>query len=214
MNESYEINIDGWLFRIQPPPDPAYRRVLVAIHGWTGNQYSMDIFTQKLRNQYWVIFPCAPYPAEGSGFSWIKKGEANQKDLYSLMIAAQNLHSRIDSILHDHLTIDPGQINLMGFSQGSAISLLYSLNYSSEWTKIALLSGFLPEGLSIVPSSLKNRSYFIAHGKKDAIIPVEQAHKLASFIEDSGGNLDFCEADTGHKLGKDCFIRVQEFLLA
>ena len=213
MSEAFEITVDGWLFRIRTPLDPASRSVLLAIHGWTGNQYSMDIFTQKLKKKYWVIFPCAPFPADGGGFSWIQKSEADQRSFHNLSIAAQNLSVKLDVILRDHISIDPDQINLMGFSQGSALALLYSLKYSAIGTKIALLSGFLPDGLQPVPGSLKNRSYYIAHGRQDTIIPVEQAHKLASFIEDCGGWFDFCEANTGHKLSLDCFNRMQDFFL-
>ena len=214
MRESFKINVGGWLFRIQPPIDPSATWLLIAIHGWTGNQDSMGIFTQKLKNRYWVIFPCAPYPAEGGGFSWIHKSEPDQKDLHNLEIAVQDLKARIDTILQDHLSFEPELTNLMGFSQGSAMALLYSLRYSKENAKIALLSGFLPEGLSVVPAVLKQRSFFIAHGKQDTIVPVEQAHRLASFIEDSGGSIDFCEADTGHKLSTNCFNRMQDFLLS
>ena len=212
MSDSYEINIEDWHFRIQPPTDPASNSILVAIHGWTGNQYSMDIFTRKLKNEYWIIFPCAPYPAEGGGFSWIDSSEADQKNLQYLTNSTQNLHSRIDFLLHDHLHLIPNRMNLMGFSQGSAMALLYCLKYSVEGTKIGLLSGFLPDGLAAHPSNLSNRSFFIAHGKQDSVIPVEQAYRLASFIEDSGGAYDFCEANTGHKLSLDCFNRMQDFL--
>ena len=211
MSDLFEIKVEDWLFRIQPPDDPASREILLAIHGWTGNQNSMGIFAKKLKNRYWIIFPCAPYPAEGGGFSWIHKSQTDQKNLSSLEPAVKILHSRINIILQDHISIDPERINLMGFSQGSAMALLYSLHYSKEHAKIALLSGFLPDGLSILPASLVKRTYFIAHGKQDTIIPVEQAYRLASFIEGSGGNIDFCEADTGHKLSTNCYNRMQEF---
>ena len=212
MSNFYEIVVEDWLFRIQPPEDQNSRRVILAIHGWTGNQYSMDIFTLKLRARQWIIFPCAPYPAEGGGFSWIPNSTADQKDLQLLNVAAQNLHSRINLILHGKLSIEPEQLNLMGFSQGAALALIYSLSYLKEPAKIALMSGFMPMDLSRKPAGLAIHSFLITHGKQDPIIPVDQAYRLVTFVKSCGGQASLCVADTGHKLDQACLNKIQEFL--
>ena len=63
------ISFDDWTLRVRVSQSE-HPRLLVLIHGWTGDENSMWIFTRGLSPDYWMMAPRAPHPAEPSGFSW------------------------------------------------------------------------------------------------------------------------------------------------
>ena len=45
-------------------------RLLLLIHGLTGDENVMWVFARDLPAQYWMMAPRAPYAAEPGGYSW------------------------------------------------------------------------------------------------------------------------------------------------
>ena len=43
INTSEIETIDGWTFRIQPPKIEGHNRLMLLIHGWTGDEQVMDL---------------------------------------------------------------------------------------------------------------------------------------------------------------------------
>jgi predicted esterase len=213
MNEPNTVTIDDWLFRINPANHSNPAGVLVACHGWTGNEFSMDIFIRsKLSNAYTVIFPRAPYGTAESGFSWVEGSHGHHQNVRELELSAIGLQRRITAICVQNSLHDLPQL-FMGFSQGAALVLAYSLLFSTVGSRYGLLSGFLPEGLQAQPGSLIGRRYFVAHGISDPIVPIAHAREAVQFLETGGASVDYCEADTGHKLHASCFKQLENFLL-
>jgi len=210
MNDAYDLTINDWVFRIQPPLEHPAKAVLVAIHGLTGNQFSMEIFTHKLRRTFWIIYPRAPFAAKSGGFSWVPDEHGYYQDVLDLEEISSELSLRVD-LIQQELTILHLPVYLMGFSQGAAFALVYSLRFPSPGDKIGLLSGFLPEGLAPIVGKLDHRKYYVAHGKQDTTIPISRGRKLVKFLEQSGACVEYCEADTGHKLSMDCFKQLEDF---
>ena len=50
------ISLDGWTLRVRPA-QTADPRLLVLLHGWTGDENSMWIFAKRLSPAYWMIAP-------------------------------------------------------------------------------------------------------------------------------------------------------------
>ncbi len=213
MNDPYDLTIQEHIFRIFPPTQHVPRAALLAIHGYTGNEHSMEIFIQKLIPDCWAILPRAFFPALDEGFSWVLDGNEDRTGFQMLEESAMRLKMRVDQIQQD-LKITRLPLYLMGFSQGAALALVYSLKYSQDGDRIGLMAGFLPTGLEPSHGTLRNRRFFIAHGRQDATIPIEQAYKIADFLEESQAQVDLCESDTGHKLNMACFKRLEEFFRA
>lgn len=211
MTEPVEYLIDDWLFRVESPPPAGTSRVMIAVHGLTGNQHSMEIFTRNFQQDCYVILPRAPYPAKQGGFSWIPLQNSDQEDLNFLRSSAHELILKVNKLLSDALLLQPSRIDWMGFSQGAAICLCAGLALATRPAKIALLSGFLPQGLPAQPGRLEGRHVLIAHGRRDKIVPVAQAEELAAYIRACGGEVHLCLDDTGHKLGKNCARSLQQF---
>ncbi|HQV64553.1 MAG TPA: hypothetical protein PKV19_11160, partial [Anaerolineales bacterium] len=63
------IEFNNWTLRVRASQS-VNPRLLVLIHGWTGDENSMWVFARGISSDYWMIAPRAPHPAESSGFSW------------------------------------------------------------------------------------------------------------------------------------------------
>ena len=97
------------------------------------------------------------------------------------------------------------KINLIGFSQGAAISAVISILYPDKFHKVALLSGFLPSKPPILESEeLSSNNYYIAHGTQDTLVEFEKAIKLKNYLEEYNATTKFCQEDLGHKIGATC----------
>jgi phospholipase/carboxylesterase len=212
MNEPIELTLQDWTFRIRPPTGPSAQAVLLAIHGRTGSENSMEIFIQKLNSAFWIILPRAPFASQGGGYGWVAEEKGIHQDFSALEKSSVGLIDRVDQICADQ-NIENLPLYLLGFSQGAALALALSLNYSKPGTKIGLLSGFLPLGRQPLPGSLAQLKYFVAHGRQDQTVPVEQGRQVVQFLESSGAQVDYCEADTGHKLSMACFKQMERFFL-
>ena len=63
------IQFEGRTLRIQESTlQPS--RLLLLIHGLTGDENVMWVFARDLPAHYWMVAPRAPYAAEPGGYSW------------------------------------------------------------------------------------------------------------------------------------------------
>jgi predicted esterase len=61
------VEFNGWTLRIRPA-DSSTPRLLVMIHGLTGDENSMWVFARKFSTASYIIAPRAPHPANPQGF--------------------------------------------------------------------------------------------------------------------------------------------------
>jgi phospholipase/carboxylesterase len=202
------------MVRIRPANQQPPARVLVLIHGWTGDERSMEIFTRELPADYLLLFPRGPVQAPGGGFGWAGKDEEGLARYLDLVPTASKLFTEIDLRLAD-LGLERLPLSLAGFSQGAAMAYTMAILNPQRVERTAALAGFLPAiPLSLDSSGLRGKSFFIAHGTRDETIPVEKAHKAVRFLQDAGAVVDYCESTAGHKLAVSCFNNLAKFLTA
>ncbi len=215
-NNTTIIEKDGWVFRFfSPSENPS--RVLLLLHGWTGDEQSMWQFTHKLPENYAIIAPRAPYsaPADKGGYSWreIKPGTWGAPTFVDLHLSADRLVSLVDFGLAVTGT-DFDRVDVVGFSQGGALALTLSALSPERVNKVAVLSGFLPSGVDelLRPNLLNHIHFFWAHGSEDKIIPIERGRESIRLLKSAGANIQFCKADIGHRVSKSCRYALGNFL--
>jgi phospholipase/carboxylesterase len=110
-------------------------------------------------------------------------------------------------------SVDVAQVDMMGFSQGAAMTLTFALTYPEHVRKIGILAGFPPLELEPVIKSrpLEGKAAFITHGTADELVLVENARRSISLLERAGAEVTFCEADVGHKVSAECLHALEEF---
>jgi phospholipase/carboxylesterase len=208
------LTFKNWTFRLRPAQaQPA--RLLVILHGWMGDENSMWLFTQKLPLNYTLLAPRAPSPVPEGGYSWrvIRPGTWGLATLEDFQPAAEDLLTLLDE-WSANAGLDASQFDLMGFSQGAAMTYTLGLLHPECLRRQVVLSGFLPENgeALLAGGRLAGKPVFVAHGRKDEMIPVELARHAVKLLEAADVKVRYCESDAGHKVSKECIKELEIFL--
>lgn len=183
------------------------------LHGWTGDEYSMDVFLRAIPANFRVLSPRGPVQAPEHGYGWVSFRPGVAAPLPDYQLTAAKLNSALDRWISQH-TLPNTRLTLIGFSQGAAMALTFALTYPERVERVACLSGFLPQTDLPGPGefSLDGLRVFISHGAQDKIIPVENARKTASWFKAAGARVTTCESEVGHRLSASCHRGLKEFL--
>lgn len=207
------IQFEGRTLRVRESPAPS-PRLLLLIHGLTGDENVMWVFARDLPAHYWMVAPRAPYTAEPSGYSW-RPPQFETLDGPSLEQLKQSAEALIRLI--DAYTASVGiaadTFDAMGFSQGAAMSNVLAFLYPHRIRKTGILAGFIPSGLEeLVPQRpLEGKPFFVAHGSKDEKVTVDRARNSIALLEQAGAKVTYCEDDVAHKVSLNCLRALKEF---
>ena len=208
------ISFGDWTLRARASQSQS-PRLLVLLHGWTGDENSMWIFTRGLSPDYWMLAPRAPHPADPSGFSWRPPHASTfgWPSLETLLPAAEALIKLIDEYSAS-VQLDALQFDLIGFSQGAAMTNLIAILYPHRIHKMGVLAGFVPAGLEdlILKKPLAGKNIFVAHGTQDQMIPIDRARASMALLEQAGAQITYCEDEVGHKLSINCLRALEAYL--
>jgi phospholipase/carboxylesterase len=208
------ISFGGWTLRVRASQS-TNPRLLVLLHGWTGDENSMWIFTRGLPSDYWMIAPRAPHAADPSGFSWRPPHVSTfgWPSLETLSPAADGLIKLVDEYSAS-VGVDARQFDLAGFSQGAAMTNLMGILHPHRIRKMGVLAGFVPAGLEelILKKPLAGKNIFVAHGTQDPMIPIDRARASIALLEQAGAQITYCEDEVGHKLSANCLRALESYL--
>jgi phospholipase/carboxylesterase len=181
------------------------------LHGWTGDENSMWVFTPRLPKITLMIAPRGIFSTKASGYSWHPDLTKPWPSISDFQPAVEKIFAKISS--SNFPDGDFSQLHLIGFSQGTALAYSMAIINPERIASVAGLSGFLPDGATAMLKSrrLKGLPIFIAHGSEDELVPVERARLSADLLEKSGAAVSFCEDKVGHKLSAKCFQGLEAF---
>ena len=209
--ETSVVEIGNWVFRQRIPVGDESHKLMLLLHGWTGDENSMWIFTPRLPENYIIISPRGMFQTPLGGYGWGKNSVKGWPTMSDFQPAMQALIDLVDSFSF------PGnqakRFNVMGFSQGAALAYSLALTYPERIDKLAGLSGFFPEPQkgALLEGVLKGKEVFVAHGLRDEMVPVEKARQVVEALKKSGAEVTYCEEDVGHKLSSGCFRGMDDF---
>lgn len=214
-NSTSLIEFNNWTLRIRASSDRS-ARLLLLIHGLTGDENSMWVFARNLPSHYWIIAPRAPYLAEPGGYSWREKFESAQfgrPTIEQLQPRADELIRLVDEYAAS-AGIDASTFDVMGFSQGAAMCNVLAFLYPQRIRKTGILAGFVPSGLEELISGrpLEDKSFFVTHGTKDDTVSIERARESIAVLERAGAHVTYCEDEVGHKVSVNCLRALKDFL--
>ena len=216
------IEFEDWTLRIRRTDHPT-PRLLLMIHGFTGDENSMWVFARDLPPHYWIVAPRAPHVAEAGGYSWRPNPTIDPSTgsglrfgmptLEQLRPAAEALIQLVDAYQLS-AGIDASVFDVMGFSQGAAMSNLLAFLYPERIQKTGILAGFVPSGLDelIAKRPLEGKPFFVAHGTRDETVPVDRARASIEILEQAGAQVTYCEDEVGHKVSLTCLRALKDFL--
>jgi phospholipase/carboxylesterase len=208
------VEFKGWTLRVREATETPTRPLLL-IHGLTGDENSMWVFTRELSKHYWMIAPRAPHTAEPFGYSWrpVQPGTFGRPSFDDLLPAAEALIRLVDEY-QASAGIDASVFDVMGFSQGAALSSVMAFLYPDRIRKIGILAGFVPSGVDPYLSNnpLAGKMIFVTHGTKDDMVPVDRAREAMRILELAGAEIAYCEDEVGHKVSLNCIKALRAYL--
>ncbi len=214
MNAIHEPEVvlyNNWIVRLHPARQPASRLMLM-IHGWTGDENSMLVFQRELPENTWVIAPRGPLETGEGGYGWIGHRPGREATLQAFETPAQALYRLVENLRTD-FRIGNHPLDLMGFSQGAALSLTFAFLFPQQVRKVAVLAGFLPYlPEHYQPGQFFSQvKFFVAHGTQDDIVPIERAEEVVRFLQQQHAQVEFCTAPVSHRISAGCFKQLGNF---
>ena len=214
-NDTSLITFNGWTLRVRESTS-ASPRLMLLIHGLTGDENSMWVFARNLSPGYLMVAPRASHPSgmDLGGYSW-RPPDSDAEDrpgLEQLRDSAEALIRLVDEYAAS-VGLNADVFDLMGFSQGGAMASVLAFLYPRRIGKVAILAGFVPGGLEELVSHrpLERKPIFIAHGTKDETVPIERARAAIEILEQAGAQVTFCEDEVGHKVSASCLRALKDF---
>ena len=216
------IQFNDWTLRIREATEQP-SRLLLMLHGFTGDENSMWVFARDLPKHFWMIAPRAPHKAELFGYSWralqpgtlrpAQGGAFGRPSFEELLPAAEALIRLVDEY-QASAGIEAGDFDVMGFSQGGAMSSLLAILYPQRICKVGILAGFVPGGLEedIQKRPLAGKKIFVTHGTKDDMVSIDRARASMGLLEQAGASITYCEDDVGHKVSLNCMKALRSYL--
>ncbi len=209
--EQILTTFDNWTLRVRPGSS---QKILLLLHGWTGNENSMSVFIKDFPTDYWIVSPRALFPASSGGYSWraqapgatwptidlFRPSVAGLLDLLKNWSAANNIVAE--------------RVDVAGFSQGGALTFTLGALHPERFGKMGILAGFAPNGSeSVVGSStFIGKRVFVAHGTLDEMVPIDLAKRTIKFLAGAGAEVEYHESEVGHKLSKEGLRELERYL--
>jgi len=203
--------------------DPVYHRLVnigaknqneiyILLHGWLGNEKSMSIFSSVIPHSSTIVYPRGTTKLGNDQYGWVDINNSSS-NFYDYAESSKILFKSIIELLKSFDLDNPKKkFNLIGFSQGAAMCAVLSLLYPDSFNKIAILAGFLPKNHpEELIENLEPIHYYIAHGKDDQLVSFDKSIELRDFLLMRNANVQFCEEDIGHKVGKNCLKNLKNF---
>ncbi|HEX6032974.1 MAG TPA: hypothetical protein VFY83_01025, partial [Anaerolineales bacterium] len=178
-NDTSLITFKDWTLRIRESASSSPRLMLL-IHGLTGDENSMWVFAHNLSSEYWMVAPRALHASgmQQGGYSWRPPaGDAEDRlRLEDLRDSAAALIGLVDEYAAS-VKVNARTFDALGFSQGGAMCSALAFLYPERIRRAGMLAGFVPRGLEELVSQrpLEGKPFFVAHGTKDEMVSIERA---------------------------------------
>ena len=179
------------------------RILVIWLHGLGANSHDFKDFIKMLNiGDIEFVMPDAPLipitlnqGLKMQGWYDIKSLEHNEHDLKGLHRSMQIIEDIIDERIQSYK--GKVKICLVGFSQGAALSLFFSLNSSVKLDGVISLSGYIPDKVkkTIIPKI----PILALHGIHDDIIKVEYAKESYKILLKEE-NFRFVTFNMGHEV--------------
>jgi len=192
--------------------DTLYPTIL-ALHGRGSNEHDLIALADHLPESLLWISPRAPLTLGPNSYEWFRVRVIGKPDPEQVASALETIDHFIDEILSAY-PIDPQKLFLLGFSQGSLLSMGYALERPTRVAGVIAQSGYIPQNinLEIDETDLKNKPFILTHGEQDTMIPVEWGRASRDYLQKLGVDLTYYEFRMGHNVSMDSLEVISQWL--
>jgi len=170
-----------------PPQDQKAEFLIVFCHGYgsDGNDLiSIGNYWQRFLPDFYFTSPNAPNICKinPQGFEWFNLMYPDaDKTIKELQDAIKQLDLFIDTKLQE-LNLDYSKLFLVGFSQGTMISLHYALTKEKKIAGVLGYSGKIYNEELIEKNIRSKPPIFLLHGDDDTVVPLEDMMEAKNLL--------------------------------
>lgn len=188
------------------------------LHGYGSDENDLFSFAGELPEDLFIISAKAPYSMQPYGNAWYAIHFDNTDGKFSDDIQAissrETIKNFIDEVIENY-PVDPENVNLLGFSQGSILSYAVALSYPEKVKNVVALSGYINQGIlkdGYEKNDFSNLDFYCSHGSADQVIPVDWARKTKPFLDNLKIRNSYSEFPVGHGVAPQNFFEFREWL--
>jgi phospholipase/carboxylesterase len=204
---------------IQLPVTPAELRsdsvfpTILALHGRGSNEGDLMGLAEYLPKQYLWICPRGPFDLGPDSYEWFQITQIGKPDPKRLANALSSIDRFIDEVIANY-PVDKSKIYLLGFSQGSIVSLSYALTKPQRVAGVIAQSGYIPHesGLQIDGAGVKGKPIILTHGVQDPMLPVDWSRRSRDTLLNLGAHLEYHEFNMGHTITPESIAVINSWL--
>lgn len=189
------------------------RSLVVFLHGYGANGADLlglaDPLSEHMPDTLFIS-PDAPESCAGvpHGFQWFPipwiDGSSEEESREGMDRAAEDLNAFLDGVMVDEDML-PEQVMLVGFSQGSMISLHVAPRREDPVAGICAFSGRLLEPEALEDEVVCRPPILLIHGDQDDVVPVQSLPQAAEALQQAGWKEVYAHImkGTGHGIAPD-----------
>lgn len=209
MTEVYTIERPPQVQQHTPPP------LLLLLHGFGSNEHDLMGLAPYLDKRLHIVSARAIFDV-GFGYGWYYlygvPGNLTADD--ATRARSLDVLTEFISDLPARVGADPRQFYLLGFSQGSVMSLNLALTVPQSIAGVVAISGYLDEAVlpRVQPETLTDLDVVVMHGTQDDIIPIEGGRGVKAYLETTPVRLTYHEYTIGHSIHPDGLQVIAQWL--
>jgi phospholipase/carboxylesterase len=195
-----------------PETDSRYPTV-IALHGRGSNEEDLIGLAPHLPEGILWISPRAPLLLGPGSYEWYRVRVIGKPEPDQVLAALETVDRFIDEVLVNY-PIDPQKLFLLGFSQGSILSMCYTLTHPSRIAGVIAQSGYIPKNmdLEIDEAGVKGKPFILTHGDQDTVLPVEWDRASRDRLQQLGVDLEYHEFPMGHNVSMESLEVIHKWL--
>jgi phospholipase/carboxylesterase len=203
----------------KPPTDISGKNpAIIMLHGFGSDENDLFSFASELPETYHIISLKAPIPMQPYGNAWyaiyFDTNNGKFSDTEQAIASRDLVANCIDEVLNAY-AIDPENVTLLGFSQGTILSFAVALSFPNKVKNVIGLSGYVNE--EIIKEGYETNDFsgleiYASHGSQDQVIPVDWARKTKPFFDALNISCAYSEFPVGHGVAPQNFQEFKQWL--
>lgn len=196
-----------------PWNEPTRYPAILALHGHGGSERDLIGLAPHLPENLLWVSGRGPVVFAPGAYDWYPVTRFGRPDPSQLEKALGRIDDFIDELLEVY-PIDPQKLFLMGFSQGSMISMSFLLTRPQRIAGVIAQSGYVPAqfGLEIDEAGVKGKPVVMVHGFEDASMPLDWSHQSRDFLMNYGLDVEYYNFHMGHTITAESLAAVRMWL--
>jgi phospholipase/carboxylesterase len=197
--------------------DPTEKRVhyptIFALHGHGSNERDLIGLSESLQENLLWVSGRGPVEFALDAYDWYPVNQFGKPDPVLLNQALERIDNFITELLITY-PIDPQKFFLLGFSQGSMISMTYLLTHPWRLAGVIAQSGYIPRenNLLVDEEKVKGKPVIMTHGFEDSRMPLEWSFQTRDLLLKFGVDLEYHNFHMDHAITAESLGVVRSWL--